>query len=64
MWAEEVGYREEDIPGIIDDVRRKKHKGTTLKEYKDRKMSDPEFIKAYNEIKPDLDEIRRKLEKG
>ncbi len=30
----------------------------TLKEYKNRKMQDPEFKQAYNELQPELNIIR------
>lgn len=30
----------------------------TLKEYKAKKMQDPEFAKAYEEIQPEMEAIR------
>lgn len=29
-----------------------------LKEYKDKKMQDPEFTKTYNEIQPEIRDIQ------
>ena len=33
-----------------------------LKEYKTKKMNDPEFVKAYEEIKPEMNEIRETID--
>ena len=34
----------------------------TLKEYKEKKMQDPEFAKAYEEIQPELSVIRAMID--
>ena len=34
----------------------------TLKEYKEKKMKDPEFAKAYEEIQPELSVIRAMID--
>lgn len=33
-----------------------------LKEYKDKKMSDPEFAKAYEELQPEMNVVRAIIE--
>jgi transcriptional regulator with XRE-family HTH domain len=33
-----------------------------LKDYKEKKMQDPEFAKAYEEIQPEMNEIRAIIE--
>ena len=33
-----------------------------LKEYKKKKMQDPEFVKAYEEIRPEMNVIRAMIE--
>ena len=33
-----------------------------LKDYKEKKMQDPEFVKAYEEIQPEMNVIRAMVE--
>lgn len=33
----------------------------TLEEYKEKKMKEPEFLKAYQEIQPEMNILRRNL---
>lgn len=33
----------------------------TLEEYKEKKMKEPEFLKAYEEIQPEMNILRRNL---
>ena len=36
--------------------------GMTLREYKEKKLQDPEFAKAYAEIQPEINEIRHSID--
>lgn len=36
----------------------------TLQNYKKQKMQDPEFAKAYEEIQPEMQDVRANIEKS